>query len=96
MVGVDPAAVTQELQRAIQHAAVTCSSATDAREMQEAGAAALAFTQALVILDPTLDPQGVPLDHQLTMQAADHKAQAEQAQARAAAPTPARSVKPNG
>lgn len=78
----DPAAVTNALLIACRRAAEAGAAAQDNRDIQAASAAALAFAQAIVVLDPTLDQQGVPLDH--------HAAIAQMQRA-AAAPTPARS-----
>lgn len=85
MVQQDPAEVTDALLRACKLAAQKASAAEDTREMGDAAKAALAFAQAIVILDPTLGSDGVPLDHQLAL---------AEAQSRAAAPTPARSIRP--
>ncbi len=68
LVTVDPAEVTQELLRACKWAGTRGSMAQDTRESAEAAKAALAFAQAIVILDPTLGSDGVPLDHQLDME----------------------------
>lgn len=55
------AEVEAALLRAIEMAATKSMGATDARETQEYAAAALALSQAVVILDPALvAPQGVP------------------------------------
>jgi hypothetical protein len=84
MTQVDPQDVTNELLRAVKISASKANAAQDMRETAEGARAALAFAQALVILDPTLGQDGVPLDHQLAL---------EDARASAAAPSPARSVR---
>jgi hypothetical protein len=84
MTQVDPQDVTNELLRAVKIAAQNANAAQDMRETAEGARAALAFAQAMVILDPTLGQDGVPLDHQLAL---------EDARAAAAAPSPARSVR---
>lgn len=79
------ALVTNALLRAVRRAAEDSAGAEDPRETKELGQAALAFAQAIVVLDPGLDANGVPLDH--------HMAIADARRA-AAAPTPARGTKP--
>lgn len=90
LVPVDPHAVTQSLLRAIQLAADKATVATDTREMDECAKAALNFSQAVVLLDPTLSPDGVPLDHQLAMERVKGQNALDQTKAKAAASTPAK------
>jgi hypothetical protein len=91
---IDPEAVTQSLLRAIQTAADRATMSEVVQEMDDAGKAALAFTQALVLMDPSLGQHGVPLAHDAAMQDAQLAAQRQQARDRAAAPTPAKGVRP--
>lgn len=58
-----PQAVEEALYKAIERAAQDSATAKDPREVSELGRGALAFAQALVILDPSVvSPQGVPPD----------------------------------
>lgn len=99
----DPHKVSEALLRACRVAAENSATAQDTREMAEAAKAALAFAQAIVVLDPNLTASGEPLDHQLAMEglrgqnavAIEQTRGAnalEQAKAAAAAPTPAKSI----
>lgn len=63
MVNIDRLEVEQTLYRAIKRSAEDAAAAQDPREVRELAQAALAFSQAAVILDPSLvAPQGVPAD----------------------------------
>lgn len=102
---VDESHVTNALLQAVLQAAQAGSSAQDTREMGEASKAALGFAQAVVILDPGLSGAGEPLDHQIALEdaraagavALEHvrgENALRQAKERAAAPTPAKGVRP--
>ena len=64
---VDEAHVTNALLEAVLQSAQAGASAQDTREMGEAAKAALAFAQAVVILDPGVTSAGEPLDHQIAL-----------------------------
>lgn len=68
MLTQDPAEVADALLRACKVAAENAATAQDTREISEAGKAALAFAQAVVILDPNLTQSGEPIDHALEME----------------------------
>lgn len=96
--------VTEALLQAIKVAAQVSATATDTREMDEGGKAALNFAQAIVLLDPNLNTEGSPLGHEMALAQLQHEhAMAQGAQegqlaiqqakaAAAAAPTPSRSI----
>jgi hypothetical protein len=88
----DPDAVTNALLWAVQRCAEKASTAADTREAAEALKAALAGAQAIIVLDPGLNQQGVPLDHELALEQTrqDGMLALEQARAAAAAPSPAK------
>lgn len=83
---------TAALVQAIYVAARISAAATDTREMDEAAKAALGFAQAIVLLDPTLSTEGVPLAHQVALQQMQGDQALQQAKQRAAAPTPSRTI----
>ena len=66
--------------------------------MSEASEAALKFAQAIVVLDPTRLPGGVPVEHELGMEAVkqDGMQRLEKARKAAAAPSPVRSTEASG
>jgi hypothetical protein len=90
MVQTDPAAVSNELLQALLNCANHANTATDARDLQAAADAALKLSQALVLIDPELDPQGVPLSHHTALEEMRGQQALEQARARSAAPSPAK------
>lgn len=45
------------------------SMASSMAEAKDAASAVLSFSQAIVVLDPALNQQGVPLEHELAMEA---------------------------
>jgi hypothetical protein len=92
MVATDPEAVTHALLQAVLNAANHANVATDARDMQSSADAALKFAQAIAILDPTIDPQGVPLSHHTALEEMRGQSALEQARLKASAPTPSKSV----
>lgn len=103
MVPPDPHEVTDALLRACQVAAEQASTAQDTREISEAAKAALAFAQAIVVLDPGLTATGEPLQHALDMEGARQQGALaiehlrgehalEQAKLAASAPTPSKSI----
>lgn len=104
MAAEDPAQVTNALLHACRVAAEHSAMAEDTREMGEAAKAALAFAQAVVVLDPNLTQSGEPLDHQVALEQARAEGQVqvervrgehalEIAKANAAAPTPTKSIR---
>jgi len=93
MVAVDPEAVVQAMLQAIQNAANHANTATDSRDLQAASDAALKFAQAIVLLDPSLDPQGVPLSHHVGVEKLKGEQALEQARMKSAAPTPSKRVR---
>jgi hypothetical protein len=84
-------AVQAELLRATQQAATDFCAQNGTMPMEGMAKAALEFAQAYVILNPTMGPQGVPLQHEVNM--ANLQA-AHAAKAAAAAPSPAKGAKP--
>lgn len=103
MVPPDPREVTDALLRAVKVAAEQGSTAEDTRELGEAAKAALAFAQAIVVLDPSVTASGEPLQHAIDLENARAAGQLalehtrgenaiEQAKEAAAAPTPRKSV----
>ena len=100
-VPVDEAHVTNALLQAVLQAAQAGATAQDTREMGEAAKAALAYAQAVVVLDPNLTAAGEPLAHALEMEALKQRTNLaletirgevalKAAKERAAAPTPAK------
>jgi hypothetical protein len=74
------------------------------QDMRDGSAAALAYAQAWAILNPQLDPAGLPLDHHVQMEQVRGQAQLALEQQRGAnalavakegarAPTPVKSVR---
>lgn len=59
-------------------------------EAKDRAQAVLAFAQAIVVLDPTLNQQGIPLAHEVVMEQVrqDGQERLEKARQSAAAPTP--------
>jgi len=90
MVAVDPEVVVHAMFQAILNAANAANTANDARDLQSASDAALKFAQAIVLLDPQLDPQGVPLSHHTALEQMRGQQALEQVRAQAAAPSPAK------
>jgi hypothetical protein len=90
----DPAEVTNALLIATLRAAQAAATSSDTREVGEAAKAALAFAQAIVVLDPTLTQSGTPIQHELNMEQLrqDGMKQLELARQSAAAPTPKKSL----
>src|SRR5689334_2295923 len=93
--------VTVSILRAADFLAKKAGGAEDTREAAEAAKAVLALAQAVVVLDPELDGQGVSIERQIALTAAqtagsiaqEHvrgQNQLEQARLRASAPTPAK------
>jgi hypothetical protein len=64
-------AMLNAMTRLANHASMADSMA----EAKDAAAAVLAFSQAIVVLDPALNQQGIPLEHELTLQREQHEAQ---------------------
>lgn len=98
--------VLNALLLAVQRAAESGAGAADTRETSEASKAALAYAQAFAILNPQLDPAGLPLDHHLQMEQqrgvnalALEQTRGENmvaaAKEAARAPTPVKSIKVN-
>lgn len=96
--------VTLSLLNACKQMADHAAGAADTREGAEAARAALALAQAVVVLDPELDGQGVSIERQIALTAAQATGQAHveevrganalaQARERASAPTPAKGVR---
>ena len=61
-----------------------------AAEAKDHAASVLSFAQAIVVLDPTLNQQGIPLAHEVLMEQVrqDGQQRLEEARQAAAAPTP--------
>ena len=106
MVPPNPQEVLDSLLTAAKVAAQNSAGAQDTREMAEASKASLAFAQAWAILNPQLDPAGLPLDHHVQMEQVRGAAQLALEQQRgenaiavaketARAPTPVKSIKVN-
>lgn len=83
-VGVDA------LLRAVRVMAQKAAMDPSAQEAKDYGAACLSFAQAIVVLDPDLNQQGVPLAHEVALeqQRQDGLARLEQVRQAAGAPTP--------
>lgn len=90
MVATDPAAVSNELLQSLLNCANHANTATDSRDLQAAADAALKLAQALVLIDPTLDPQGVPLSHHTALEEMRGQNALEQVREKAAAPSPSK------
>jgi hypothetical protein len=90
MVPEDPADGVNALLRAIRLMAEKASMDPSAAEAADYANAALRFSQAIVVLDPNLTSDGVPLAHELAMeqQRQDGQERLERARQAAAAPTP--------
>jgi hypothetical protein len=88
----DPSVGVNQALHAIEVLAGKAAGAQSAAEAKDFGAASLAFAQMIVLLDPSRDATGVPLEHQVALeqQRQDGAARLERAKAQAAAPTPAR------
>jgi hypothetical protein len=71
------------------------SASTSMAEAKDAADAVLKFAQAIVVLDPTLNQQGIPLDHELALKQVemDGMERLEKAKQTAAAPQPAKTLK---
>lgn len=84
--------VAQELLRAVKAMAMKATTDEIGAEAKDWGLAAKALADAYVVLDPTLDAVGVPLEHQVAMQALDHahKEHVENVRAQQAAPAQTR------
>lgn len=68
IIRANPEEVLNALLLAVQRSAESGAGAADTREAGETAKAALAFAQAWAILNPQLDPAGLPLDHHLQME----------------------------
>jgi hypothetical protein len=90
MMATDPEAVVDAMLQAVLNAANKANTATDSRDIESAATAALKFAQAIVILDPTLDPQGVPLSHHTEIEKMRGQSALEQVREKSAAPSPAK------
>lgn len=92
MQAADPAVGVNQALHAIEVMAGKAAGAESAAEAKDFGAASLAFAQMIVLLDPSRDATGVPLDHHVALeqQRQDGAARLERAKQQAAAPTPAR------
>ena len=106
IIRANPEDVLNALLLAVQRTAESGAGAADTRESGESAKAALAFAQAWAILNPQLDPAGLPLDHHLQMEqergqnaialeALRGQNQVEAAKEAARAPTPVKSIKVN-
>lgn len=91
-----PEEVAKSLLHAVGMAAQKAAGVDDSREAHELGQAALAFAQAAVLLDPSLGPQGVPLQHELAVEDKKGQTQVRIAKEKAAAPSPAKSLTKTG
>ena len=69
MVQPNPQEVLDALLNAVKIAAMMGAGAEDTREITEGSKAALAYAQAWAILNPQLDPAGLPLDHHIQLEA---------------------------
>jgi len=99
----NPREVLNALLLAVQRSAEMGSGSEHMQDMADCSKAALAYAQAWAILNPQLDPAGLPLDHHIQMEQVRGQAQLALEQQRGAnalqvakeaarAPTPARSV----
>lgn len=63
---------------------------TSAAEAKDLSAAVLSYAQAIVVLDPALNQEGIPLEHEIALKDMELSAneRIEKAKATAAAPTP--------
>jgi hypothetical protein len=94
--------VQAELLRGIERAVSDFLTQNSQTPMEASAKSALDFAQAYVILNPSLDSTGIPLEHEVGMTKMNHDHEAEMEklknihakQQAAAAPTPAKGAKP--
>lgn len=105
MIRPNPQQVLDGLLNAVEQAARAGAAASDTRESSECAKAALAYAQAWAILNPQLDPAGLPLDHHIQLAQTQAQGQIALEQVRGAnalavakeaarAPTPAKGLRP--
>ena len=103
IIRAEPQEVLNALLLAVQRSAEMGSGSDHMQDMSDCSKAALAYAQAWAILNPQLDPAGLPLDHHLQMEQARGqnavaleairgKTALDVAKEAARAPTPAKSV----
>lgn len=91
-VDADVAAVRAAQLDAARLLASKAAGSVSAQEAKDFAQASFALSQAVVVLDPTLDQQGIPLEHHaaLEQQKQDGQERLEKARQAAAPPSPAR------
>lgn len=90
MVAENPEQGVDALLRAVRVMAENAATEDSAAEAKDYAAAALSLAQAIVVLDPNLTSDGVPLEHEVAMEQTrqDGQQRLERARQAAAAPTP--------
>jgi hypothetical protein len=68
IIQANPQEVLNALLLAVQRAAESGSGSDHMQDMNDGSKAALAYAQAFAILNPQLDPSGLPLDHHIQME----------------------------